>query len=245
MITTKGDGFSERAGVILPAAGLGRRLGGQPKQYRLLGQHPLLVQTFTVFDRHPGIDDVVIVVKAGDEEEVDETIRASGPIKSTLHIVSGGASRQASVYAGLKAIADNVGIILVHDAVRPFLAPESITAVLHAIQEHGAAALALPVTDTLRRGDAVIFGNTMPREGMYRMQTPQGATLQIMQKAHRFAIAEGYEATDDVDLIQRAGYPVHYLEGHSMNIKVTTPADWQLAQWIWPYWRKRLDANLK
>ena len=238
MIDLAEEGIRPRAGVILPAAGMGTRLGGQPKQYRLLGGEPLLLRTFAVFDRHPRIDEIIIVVRKGDEEEI-RALFVDIEAQSRVQVVAGGASRQASVFAGLSTLSADIEHVLVHDAVRPFVTPENITSVLNAIASSGAAALAVPVADTLRKGAGTHFGDTVSRKNMYRMQTPQGGRKALMLDAHQLAMGATYDATDDVDLIQRAGHPVEILEGHSLNMKVTTPADWQLAQWIWPFWCER------
>ena len=237
------EGVRRQAGVILPAAGMGTRLGGQPKQYRLLGGAPLLVRTFDVFNSHPEIDEIIIVVKKGDENEIEAEIKKNA-FRTAVRVVSGGATRQASVFAGLCSLSEEIDLVIVHDAVRPFVAPGNVSSVLDAISIHGAAALARPVTDTLRKGSGKLFGRTVSRTDMYQMQTPQGALKSMMLKAHHLAIDEGYDATDDVDLIQRAGYAVRMVQGPSLNIKVTTPADWQLAQWIWPLWSEEIQGFL-
>ncbi len=223
--------------VIVPAAGKGTRLGGQRKQFRLLDGKPLLIRSLEVFQLHPEIDLIVVVVPAGEEERVREALHAAG-LSKVGRVVAGGASRQASVYEGLLAVPESYDHVLVHDGVRPFVAQALVSDVVAGLVDHGAAALAIPVADTLRAGVAGVFGETRPRDGLYRMQTPQGCRRDWFLEAHQHAIKEGVEATDDVDLVQRAGFPVHIIGGSSLNIKITTKADWDLACIIWPAWQQ-------
>jgi 2-C-methyl-D-erythritol 4-phosphate cytidylyltransferase len=232
---------ADRVAVLVPAAGQGTRLGGPRKQFRRLGGEPLLVQTLRVFEVHPLID--VLLVAAPTE--------AIGPLRIELHeagltklaaVVAGGATRQASVKAALHAAPDDVGYVLVHDAVRPFVRPRHITAVVQAARRDGAAALALPVADTLRRAIGTEFGETVPRESLYRMQTPQAFRRDWFTAAHEQAGRQGIQATDDVELVQRIGKHVQIVEGAPENIKITTPADWDLAQVLWSHHSIDVDA---
>ncbi|MEM8486971.1 MAG: 2-C-methyl-D-erythritol 4-phosphate cytidylyltransferase [Bacteroidota bacterium] len=228
---------SPQVAVIVPAAGKGTRLGGQRKQFRLLDGKPLLIRSLEVFQLHPEIDLIVVAVPGGEENRVQEALHAAG-LSKVGRVVAGGASRQASVYEGLKAVPASFDYVLVHDGVRPFVAQTLVSDVVSGLTEHGAAALAIPVTDTLRAGAEDVFGQTRPRDGLYRMQTPQGCRRDWFLQAHQHAIASGIEATDDVDLVQRAGFPVHIITGSSLNIKITTKADWDLACIIWPAWQQ-------
>src|SRR5690606_26805410 len=184
---------------VIPAAGAGRRMGGARKQFRTLGGRPLLVQTLLAFERHPASDALVVAAPAGEEAELAEELRAHGLAK--LHaVVAGGASRQESVGRGLAAVPETTGLVLVHDAVRPFLAADRLGAVIEAARVHGGAALAIPVTDTVRRGEDETFGETVPREKLWRMQTPQAFRLDVLREAHaRFGHVEG---TDEVELVR-------------------------------------------
>lgn len=221
--------------VLVPAAGEGRRLGGTRKQYRTLGDRPLLAQVLLVFERHPSVGHAVVAAPEDHVQEVSARLKAEGIGKLTA-VVSGGASRQESVRRGLRAIPDPVEIVLVHDAVRPFVSQDEVQAVIDAVQAHGAAALALPVADTLRREGDVGFGETVAREGLYRMQTPQGFRRAWLEEAHRSGAADGVAATDDVELVQRRGREVQIVQGSQRNFKITTPADWELAQHLWNGW---------
>lgn len=224
--------------VVIPASGRGTRLGGAPKQFRLLGGAPMLLQTLRAFESHPEVTSLVVATLP----EHLGAVRAWGASLAKLRaVVPGGASRQASVEAGLRAVPESTEWILVHDAARPFIGTDAITRVLAAIRAHGAAALAVPLSDTLRRGrrEGEAFGEAIPRDGLWRMQTPQGARADWLRAAHDHArAAEAPAATDDVALLQAVGHPVHIVEGDPDNDKITTPADWARAE---SRWARRAD----
>lgn len=219
--------------VLVPAAGRGARMGGIRKQYRRLGGQPLLVRTLRAFDNAPAVDFLIVAAPPDDVDSLTETLRRSDVRK--LHaVVAGGASRQESVAAALEAAPEETAVVLVHDAVRPFVPSRCISAVIAEARRIGAAALAIPSTDTLRRGDGRMFEERVDREGLYRMQTPQAFRRDWLAEAQQAARAEGFQATDDVELVQRVGRPVAIVHGSPLNIKVTTPDDWTLAEALWP-----------
>ena len=220
--------------AIVPAAGSGRRMGGVPKQYRTLGDAPVLVQTLRAFDRHPDVSRLVVV---SDDVAQAEDVLGAFAFSTPLVVVPGGDTRQDSVREGLDALAEENGdaLVLVHDAARPFLDGDALARVLEAAAQTGAAALAVPVSDTLRRGDEDAFSQTVPREGLFRMQTPQVFRLGVLREAHaRFGHVAG---TDEVELVQRLGHPVAVVPGSPLNLKLTTPNDWAFAERFWPVWR--------
>jgi len=228
---------SDDVAVLVPAAGEGRRLGGQRKQFRTLGDRPLLLQALRPFDRHPAVDHLVVAAPPTHVDAVTDRLRADG-LSALSAVVGGGDTREASVRHALRAVPGSVEVVLVHDAVRPFVQAQEITAVVRATREHGAAALALPVADTLRHATDETFGDTVSRDGLYRMQTPQGFRRAWLEAAHRDAAradadADGPTATDDVGLVQRTGREVHLVPGSRRNFKVTTSGDWELAQDLW------------
>ena len=219
--------------LIVPAAGSGSRMGGVPKQFRMLGNAPVLVQTLRAF--MPLGCTLVVPTSTAEVSVVDAMLRAYGV---EARVVAGGTTRQASVAAGLAAVPEGTEVVLVHDAVRPFIVADRIRAIVEAIRQHGAAALAVPVADTLRRGEDERFGATVDREGLWRMQTPQGARLDRFIQAHRQAEVDGFLGTDEVELLQRDGLPVALVEGDARNLKLTHPADWALAEALWTVWEK-------
>lgn len=226
-----------KVAVLVPTAGRGARMGGRRKQYRRLGEHPLFVQTLRIFDRHPAIDEIVVAAPPEAQDELIEMLQEAR-LQKVQAVVEGGAARQASVRAALQAISDDIGLVLVHDAVRPFVRAEDVQAVVATAREAGAAALAVPVSDTVRRSadEGKRFGETVPREELYRMQTPQGFRRTWLEAAHEAARGDA-SATDDVELVQRVDYPVRIVSGDARNFKITTPGDWELAQLLWPHWK--------
>ena len=219
--------------ALVPAAGSGTRMGGPRKQYRSLEGDPLLVRTLRRVANSPRVRHLVVAAPPEDLDYVSGLLQEEHSLKKVYAVVPGGDSRQASVRAALEAIPPETDIILVHDGVRPFVPISRIAAVVEAAHRTGAAALALPVTDTLRRGEAGIFGETVPREGLFRMQTPQAFRATWFVAAHARAVEDGWAETDDAALVQRTGRPVAIVEGDPTNIKVTTPADWDLAELLW------------
>ena len=229
------EGRKERVAVVVPAAGTGQRMGeGRRKQFRLLGGEPVLVRTLQAFERHAEVDALVVVGPVGETGDLETDLRAAGLEK--LHaVVEGGATRQASVGHGLDALPDGTDIVLVHDAVRPFLPADRLSAVIEAARTHGAAALAIPAADTMRRADEKTFGETVSREDLWRMQTPQAFRADLLRRAHAEATVDG---TDEVELVQRLGHPVRIVEGSARTFKITTPDDWALAEALWPVWER-------
>ncbi|MCY4171452.1 MAG: 2-C-methyl-D-erythritol 4-phosphate cytidylyltransferase [Bacteroidetes bacterium] len=218
------------AAVVIPAAGSGTRIGGQPKQFRQLGQAPLLFQTVRVFEQHPEVNEIVVV---GDNQSIDLITDILSPLKKLSHVVVGGATRQESVYEGLLALNVSTSVVLVHDAARPFITGSMISSVIESTIKHGAAAVAVPVTDTVRYGENGRFTHVISRDGLYLMQTPQGFNYSLLVKA--FKNADLSVATDDVAVMEQLGYSVHIIHGDPRNIKITTQSDWNWAQKSWEY----------
>lgn len=231
---------SDEVAVLIPAAGRGRRLGGKPKQFRELGEHSVLVQALLVFERHPAVGHAVVAVSEDDVVGVTDQLQAEG-LSVLTAVVAGGDDRQASVRHALRAVPDSVKMVLVHDAARPFVAAPQVQALVQTLRREGAASLAIPVADTLRRGGNDRFGDTVSREGLYRMQTPQGFRRDWLEQAHRRAVSENVVATDDVALVQDAGHDVVPVSGSRRNFKITTPEDWALAQQLWPVWKEAAE----
>lgn len=218
--------------MVVAAAGAGKRMGGRRKQFRVLGDAPILVQTLRLFENHPDINAIVVAAPQGEAESLLSELKAFG-IEKLVSVVPGGETRRASVMRAVAAVPASVRVILVHDAVRPFVDSESIGRVIEQTRLAGAAALAVPVTDTLRRVSDNIFDETVARAALYQMQTPQGFRRDWLIESHRRAEEEGWPATDDVEVVRRAGHSVSMVEGSTSNLKITTPQDYRLAQFIW------------
>jgi 2-C-methyl-D-erythritol 4-phosphate cytidylyltransferase len=158
-------------------------------------------------------------------------------IKKEIKLVEGGEHRQDSVANALNAIAaDADDIVLVHDAVRPFVDPETITAVIAAVEKHGAAIAGTPAIDTVkqveRTSEGAVITSTILRERVVLAQTPQGFRFGVLKKAFDEAVREGFSGTDEASLIERNGGAVQVVMGSAKNIKITTPADLELAEFF-------------
>ena len=222
--------------VIIPAGGTGSRFGGQPKQYRMLGDHPVLVQTASAFARWNRACRVWIVLPHGDQAHVAGMF---ADYSGDIDYVVGGRTRQESVLNGLREVSGascgpgDEGVVFIHDAVRPFVDGALLERVMGAAERSGAAAPAVPVVDTLRTVDGAWFGRTVGRDGLYRMQTPQAFRFGRILAAHEWAASEGIDATDDVELYIRFGGHVEKVDGAEENLKITSVGDLHIARDAW------------
>lgn len=205
--------------VIIVAAGRGTRAGGgMPKQWRDLAGQRVIDRTIAAFRRQPGIGQIVVVVHQDDLHHLDP---------DGFLVVTGGATRPASVQAGLMALAaDPPERVLIHDAARPLVSGTVIDAVLTALATHAAAAPGLTITDALWRGDGTMVSGTEDRTSLFRAQTPQGFDYPTIVAAHA---PDQDPAADDVAVARAAGIPVFIVPGDPTNIKITTTADFALA----------------
>lgn len=213
--------------AIIVAAGKGVRAGGSvPKQFATLCGKPMISHSVVALSSHPAVTDVIVVIGEGQEDQAREKL---GNSVNYVKLVSGGAERRDSVRAGLEALADKgVTRVLIHDAARPFLSTAVIDALLAALDQAPGAIPALPVADTLARGDATL-GDNVPRAGLNRIQTPQAFHFDAILAAHRAWPADE-EATDDAQMLRRMGQDVMLVPGDPMLEKITHPADFAAAE---------------
>ncbi len=208
--------------AIIVAAGRGTRAGGElPKQWQQLGDKPVAGHAMAPFAAHPQISELVLVLHPDD---IDTDLWPRTP---QAKVVAGGATRAASVQAGLAAVSDDVTRVLIHDAARPLVSAALIDRVLHALKTHAGAAPAIAVTDTLWHGQNGQVIGVQDRNGLYRAQTPQGFHLAPLKAAH--AKSTGAE-TDDVAVARAAGLDVAIVTGDEDNLKITTPDDFARAE---------------
>src|SRR3974390_1604004 len=235
--------------VIVPAAGLGTRMA-QPsppkakrklpsKQFKELGGVPILVHTLRKFAVSPEVYEIVVALRKDEVNGFRAQLEKQFPeiLHKRLQMVEGGEHRQNSVANALAVVAaDADDIVLVHDAVRPFVNPEVIAQVIGAAAKHGAAIAGWPAVDTVkqveRTADGAMVAATIPRERVVMAQTPQGFRYGTLKKAFDDAAADGFLGTDEASLIERAGQPVAVVLGSPRNIKITTPADMELAEFF-------------
>src|SRR5579859_390587 len=228
--------------VIIPAAGLGTRMapagkkGVPSKQFFEINGTPIVVHTLRVFARNKQISHIVVAVRKNEMERFRAQLEKE-KLSARVEVVEGGEHRQESVANALdhlKAGPDD--IVLVHDAVRPFVDDEIIANVIHEVERHGAAIAGLPAVDTIkqvdRAADGAIITSTIPRERIVQAQTPQGFRYELIKLAFHSAKADGFTGTDEASLVERLGESVRVVMGSARNIKITTPADMELAEFL-------------
>jgi 2-C-methyl-D-erythritol 4-phosphate cytidylyltransferase / 2-C-methyl-D-erythritol 2,4-cyclodiphosphate synthase len=213
--------------AIIVAAGKGVRAGGNiPKQFAALCRKPMILHSVDALSSHPAITDIIVVIGEGQQDQAREKL---GDSVNLVKLVSGGTERRDSVRAGLEALADQGATrVLIHDGARPFLSAALIDVLLAALDQAPGAVPALPVADTLARGDATL-GDNVPRAGLNRIQTPQAFHFDAILAAHRAWPAEE-EATDDAQMLRRMGQDVALVPGDPMLEKITHPADFVAAE---------------
>lgn len=219
--------------ALIVAAGRGSRAGaGGPKQYRLLAGKAVLLRTVEAFLTHPAVDAVRVVIHRDDHDLYGEALGPLGAHPKLLPPVNGGAERQESVRLGLESLEDGrPAFVLIHDAARPFIDGTTISRVIDATKAAGGAIAALPVFDTLKRaGDAAhpTIDETVPRDRLWRAQTPQGFAFAAILAAHR--AAAGLIYTDDAAVAEAAGLRVLLTPGSPDNMKITQAEDFGMAE---------------
>lgn len=216
-----------RTVALVPAAGRGLRMGGPvPKQFLALGGRPILAQSLQVLQASPVIHEIILAVPQTERQYCLDHFVATGEFGKVTKVVPGGAQRQDSVRHALAEVSEETDIVLVHDAVRPFLTGEMIRRVIDAAAEHGAAIIALPMRDTVKYvGTGGVIERTIDRAPLWLAQTPQAFRRACLEEAHRKALLGNIHATDDAHLVELLGKPVVVVEGSGENIKVTRPED--------------------
>jgi len=235
--------------VIIPAAGLGTRMAPMPvgakgkqkaplsKQFTELGGTPILIHTLRKFAAVDAVSEIWIALReneiAGFHMRLES--EAQGVLNKRVELVVGGEHRQQSVENALNALAAAADdIVLVHDAVRPFVTREIIQEVIEATAKCGAAIAGLPAVDTVkqveRTAEGALIKTTIPRAGIVMAQTPQGFRYGVIKKAFDEASADGFLGTDEASLVERSGHDVAVVMGSPRNIKITAPADMELAE---------------
>ena len=215
-----------RVGVVLAAGGMGRRLGGSvPKQFLLLDGVPIIVRTLRVFASLLAVGEIVIVVPRRHVRRAERML-ARVRTGKVISVAGGGSSRQQSVWNGLAAFSRKPDIVLVHDAVRPFVRVREIRKVIAETIRYGAAFVGFRLTDTVKlEGRKGFFAQTLPREHLWGVQTPQGFRFDLLERAHLAAKKAGVVGTDDASLVERLGVSARIVEGDGRTIKITTKND--------------------
>ncbi len=229
--------------VIIPAAGLGTRMAGAAKdaakpvlskQFTELAGVPIIIRTLRKFAELPEVSEIYVALRKTEQEQFRPRLEQANLAKP-VRLVDGGENRQESVANALAAVdASPDDIVLVHDAVRPLVDREVIVNVIEQVKKSGAAIAGVPAVDTIkqveRTAEGAVITTTVPRERAVLAQTPQGFKFTIIKKAFDEALADGFVGTDEASLIERMGGEVSVVMGSPRNLKITTPADLELAE---------------
>jgi 2-C-methyl-D-erythritol 4-phosphate cytidylyltransferase len=217
--------------AIIPVAGTGSRFpGSKPKQFLEISGQPVVAVTIQSILSVAQIQKVVVVCS---REMHDHMQKISGSMPQFAPrgvLTEGGKERQDSVYNGLKVLNENTDVVLVHDGVRPLVSGEILQNSIQVAHKHGACVAAVPVKDTIKRVKHKRVLETLKRDELWQIQTPQTARYQWLKNAHDQAIKENFYTTDEAALLEWQGYSVHIIDGDYKNIKITTPEDLKIAR---------------
>jgi 2-C-methyl-D-erythritol 4-phosphate cytidylyltransferase len=215
--------------VIIVAAGSSQRMGFD-KLLALLGDKPVLAHTIDAFERTASVNEIILVARPDRLTEFEDLVRQND-FEKICRVTAGGAQRQDSVRAGLEQLNAEATFVAVHDAARPLVTPEQIERLLELAGQHGGAALAEPITNTVKRADEnLVVTGSVPRENLYAMQTPQIFARHLLEKAYAALAANNSSVTDEVSALELLGAKVVLLPNEECNVKITYPRDLLLAQ---------------
>jgi len=205
---------------------------GFDKLFAVIAGEPVIAHPIRAFERASSVGEIIVVAREERHDEIRKISRDRG-FKKVLSIVLGGERRQDSVRAGLDRINRGAKYVAVHDAARPLITPEQIERAFAQCRVHGAAALAQPVNDTLKRADAgLLVVGSVDRHQLYAMQTPQIFERKLLEDAYRAVYAENILVTDEVSAVERLGYKVALVLDDDFNLKITYPRDLPVADFI-------------
>jgi 2-C-methyl-D-erythritol 4-phosphate cytidylyltransferase len=218
-----------RRAALITAGGKGLRMGrDRPKQYIPLKGMAMLTRSLMAFSNHEMVDEIVLTVPRGDEEICAGFFPPQGPTKVPIRIVTGGETRQESVWNGLQYL-KNSDLVAIHDAARPLVSGRIIRETFVAAQMEGAAIAAVRVRDTVKRTRGEII-ETVPRDDLWLAHTPQTFKTPIIMEAHQRALESGLKATDDASLVEDMKLPVRLVPDEERNIKITAAGDLYMAE---------------
>lgn len=226
-----------RIAAILPAAGLGTRMGSDvPKQFLELDGVPIVVFTLRRLSQCVDISEFLIATRPDEVQALEQRL-SKEDLGRPIRVVKGGETRQQSVGNALAKISTDTELVLVHDAVRPFITREQVDRVIAEARARGAAILGVPAIDTVKEvrratlpEDVALISATIPRERIVLAQTPQAFQVAVLKEAFARAEQDGFTASDEAALVERTGRDVYVVHGSERNIKITRPADMELAR---------------
>jgi len=215
--------------AIIVAAGVSERMGFD-KLFAPLGDKPVIAHTIDAFERTSCVDEIVLV---GRNDSLPELRKLLGAKTKVHQVIAGGLERQDSVRIGLDHLDAKADFVAVHDAARPLITPEKISRVFEICRQHGAAALAEPVTDTLKRVDVdLIVTESVDRDQLYAMQTPQIFARELLVEAYEAVATKNISVTDEVSAVELLGRKVVLIPNQDFNFKITYPRDFPLAEFV-------------
>jgi 2-C-methyl-D-erythritol 4-phosphate cytidylyltransferase len=221
-----------KVSAIIPAAGLGIRMGSSvPKQFLLLDGKPILHHTLSVLDQCSIVNEIILVVSEKEVTKAQQEIQGSHP--KVTKVIAGGKERQDSVGNGLQSLDSEADIVVIHDGVRPFVLPGLIRKTVEAARDFGSAITAIPISDTIKKvnGEGQVE-RTVDRGGLWRVQTPQTFRVSLLKEAFEKARADNFYGTDESSLIEHLGKEVKVIPGSEFNIKITRSEDLVLGETI-------------
>jgi len=222
--------------LLIPAAGSGKRMGADRNKLLLqVRSKPLIAWTLLAAEAASSISWIGIVSQPPDWDDF-KSIIADLKLKKTIVFIPGGSTRQESVYNGLQALPTNAGHVLIHDGARCLATPDLFNACSEAILHCSGLIAAVPVKDTIKVvDDNDIIKSTPERKQLWAAQTPQGFDVKLLKQCHAEAVRQGWEVTDDAALFEKCGIEVRIVPGEETNLKITTPQDLAIAEFILSY----------
>ncbi len=212
-------------------AGSGKRFAGVvPKQFVKLSGRPVIAITLTHILAVRKINKVVVVCSKNTRNQLNKIVSTIPGFADRGTVVDGGEERQDSVYNGLKILSDDTEIVLVHDGVRPMISGKILRNSIRVAKQDGACVAAVKAKDTIKRVRDSLVLETLNRDELYQIQTPQTARYEWLMTAHNSAREKNFYSTDEAALLEWKGYPVKIIPGDYNNIKITTPEDLKIAR---------------
>jgi len=217
--------------AIIVAAGSSRRMGFD-KLFAIIAGRPVIAHAIDAFEHANSVAEIIVVAGEDRHDEIRKMSRDES-FKKVRSIITGGERRQDSVHAGLKNLSPDARYVAVHDAARPLVRPEQIERVFERCRVHGAAVLAEPISDTLKRADVdLMVAGSVDRHQLYAMQTPQIFESALIEEAYRGVLANRVPVTDEVSAVERLGRKVILVPTEDFNFKITYPRDLALAEFV-------------
>ncbi len=222
-----------KVSLIIPAAGTGSRMKTEKnKQYLELGDKPVLAHTIECFHGIPEIVEIIVVAALKEVEYCTNEVTKKYGFKKVKKVISGGSTRQESVYKGLQETSPEVDYVIIHDGARPFIKKELIRDFIQNLSNEAALVMGVPEKNTIKKIKDSFIINTIPREDVWEIQTPQGFRREIITQAFKEAEGKYHLFTDDSSMVEKINVPVKIFRGDYLNIKITAFEDYKLGEKI-------------